>query len=326
MNELIKHIEILLLNHDCVIIPGFGGFTTQHVDSCYDECDQTFFPPKRTIGFNSQLKMNDSLLAQSYIEAFDLSYPDAINRIENEVDMLWQHINDNNILEMGTIGTFFKNNEGKLEFSPCQAGVLTPQYYGLGTCEIKQIDNVLNSSSEFNNVVNHSFTDKIKHIPLNSFRNIAAACFILFAILAIPQIKKYSGSSSISESSQFADGSSSYSSDRASHFKRGMSVASIGFPSFVKNAGKLDLLFVTEGTGKPYYSIILASHVTMKNATEFVEHLHETGYPEAKILPRQVGTKVLYGQFESEEDAYTTLKQLKDKEDFAEAWVMKVDY
>ena len=76
MNELIKHIEILLLNHDCVIIPGFGGFTTQHVDSCYDESDQTFFPPKRTIGFNSQLKMNDSLLAQSYIEAFDLSYPE----------------------------------------------------------------------------------------------------------------------------------------------------------------------------------------------------------------------------------------------------------
>ena len=114
MNELIKHIEILLLNHDCVIIPGFGGFTTQHVDSCYDESDQTFFPPKRTIGFNSQLKMNDSLLAQSYIEAFDLSYPDAVNRIENEVEMLWQHINDNNVLEMGTIGTFTKNDWYKL--------------------------------------------------------------------------------------------------------------------------------------------------------------------------------------------------------------------
>lgn len=323
MNELIKHIEILLLNHDCVIIPGFGGFTTQHVDSCYDESDQTFFPPKRTIGFNSQLKMNDSLLAQSYIEAFDLSYPDAVNRIENEVEMLWEHLNDSNVLEMGTIGTFTKNDEGKLEFTPCQAGVLTPRYYGLGTCEIKQINNVSNSSSEFNNVVNHSFTSKIKQI--NSLRNIAAACFILFAILAIPQLKKFGGASNNSDTSQLAENSQTYSSDQASHFKKGMSVASIGFPSFVKNAGKLDLLFVTESTGKPYYSIILASHVTMKNATEFVEHLHNTGYPEAKILPKQVGTKVLYGQFESEEDAYNTLKQLKDKADFAEAWVMKVD-
>lgn len=43
-------------------------------------------PPTRSIGFNPQLKINDSLLAQSYVEAYDISYPEAVRRIEKETD------------------------------------------------------------------------------------------------------------------------------------------------------------------------------------------------------------------------------------------------
>ncbi|HEY9550751.1 MAG TPA: SPOR domain-containing protein, partial [Prevotella sp.] len=68
MLEIERHIEILLLNNDCVIIPGFGGFMAHHVEARFDEGDDVFLPPSRTVGFNPQLKLNDSLLAQSYIE------------------------------------------------------------------------------------------------------------------------------------------------------------------------------------------------------------------------------------------------------------------
>lgn len=61
MIELDRHIEILLLSNDCVIVPDFGGFMAHHVDARYDEADGTFLPPLRTLGFNPQLKMNDSL-------------------------------------------------------------------------------------------------------------------------------------------------------------------------------------------------------------------------------------------------------------------------
>ena len=37
MIELAKHIEILLLDNDCVIVPEFGGFMAHHVNSVYDE-------------------------------------------------------------------------------------------------------------------------------------------------------------------------------------------------------------------------------------------------------------------------------------------------
>ena len=85
MIELERHIEILLLSNDCVIVPNFGGFMAHHVEARYDDKDGSFLPPQRTLGFNPQLVLNDSLLAQSYIEAYDISYPDAIRRIYDDV-------------------------------------------------------------------------------------------------------------------------------------------------------------------------------------------------------------------------------------------------
>ena len=55
--ELERHIEILLLSNDCVIVPGLGGFMTHHIDARYDEQDNMFLPPLRTLGFNPQLNI-----------------------------------------------------------------------------------------------------------------------------------------------------------------------------------------------------------------------------------------------------------------------------
>ena len=85
MMELERHIEVLLLSNDCVIVPGLGGFVAHHVQAQYDERDHSFIPPTRTLGFNPQLVINDSLLVQSYIDTFDISYPEALNSIEQEV-------------------------------------------------------------------------------------------------------------------------------------------------------------------------------------------------------------------------------------------------
>ena len=57
MIELERHIEILLLDNDCVIVPEFGGFMAQHTNARYSEVDNTFLPPIRTIGFNPQLNL-----------------------------------------------------------------------------------------------------------------------------------------------------------------------------------------------------------------------------------------------------------------------------
>lgn len=137
--ELNRHIEILLLDNDCVIVPGLGGFMAHHVAARYDATDGLFLPPLRTLGFNPQLKLNDSLLAQSYIEAYDISYPEALARIEEEVNELKQRLENEGQYELNDIGTLSVNEDGNYVFEPCEAGILTPSLYGLSSFEMKPL-------------------------------------------------------------------------------------------------------------------------------------------------------------------------------------------
>lgn len=142
MIELNRHIEILLLDNDCVIIPDFGGFLTHYVSANYDESENLFLPPSRTVGFNPQLKLNDHLLVQSYVEAYDISYPEALRRIENEVEELRQYLDNNGYYELNGLGTLSVNSEGNYEFEPCAAGLLTPVLYGLSSFEMTPADSL----------------------------------------------------------------------------------------------------------------------------------------------------------------------------------------
>ena len=88
MIELSRHIEALLLEHDCVIVPGLGGFVTQYVPACRLPDEVLFLPPHRTVGFNAELTLNDGLLVQSYMQAYDTSYPETVRMIEEAVGLI----------------------------------------------------------------------------------------------------------------------------------------------------------------------------------------------------------------------------------------------
>lgn len=216
MIELERHIEILLLDNDCVIVPELGGFMTHHVNARFDDSDNLFIPPFRTVGFNPQLQINDSLLVQSYVEAYDLSYPEALNRINKEVKELKQKLEDEGSYELNDIGTLFINDIGKYEFEPCEAGILTPYLYGLSSFEIEPIevecisvpvntvDTIISEHPSDTNTIKNApvseenngttplilsdneksdSNNKAISIRVNVLRNIAVAAVIIFAFL-----------------------------------------------------------------------------------------------------------------------------------------------
>ena len=219
--ELGRHIEILLLSNDCVIVPGFGGFMAHHVEARYDDRDELFLPPLRTLGFNPMLTINDSLLVQSYVEAYDISYPEALSRIEEEVKALEREIRETGFYEINNIGVISLNEEGHYLFSPCEAGILTPQLYGLysfsfptrasknETAEIapavshivpsEQMTNgkVADTMPELINVANDNVDDdnnesndedhddKVITIKLSWIRNVAVAAAVIIATFFI---------------------------------------------------------------------------------------------------------------------------------------------
>ena len=139
VNELCQHIDKLLLSNDCVILPGFGGFLTHYADAYYSESEQLYYPPKREIGFNQNLTMNDSLLVQEIAGRYDISYPEACKRLEAEIEELRQTLQTIGHYEFTGIGTLSMIEEGVYTFEPYHAGIQTPDYYALNPLDIVEI-------------------------------------------------------------------------------------------------------------------------------------------------------------------------------------------
>lgn len=130
MNELYKHIEVLLLENDCVIVPGLGGFIA-HYRSAVQKGDGRFQPPMRSIGFNPQLVMNDGLLVQSYMQTYNTDFPDATRKIEKVVSELKEELYQHGQATFGHVGTLYYNMNGVYEFAPSSDHFFTPSLYGL---------------------------------------------------------------------------------------------------------------------------------------------------------------------------------------------------
>lgn len=142
--SLARHIELLLLEHDCVIVPGFGGFIANHAEAKYcDSNECLFLPPYRTIGFNPQLQVNDGLLVQSYMTAYDASYPAAYLQMEKEIGEMAYELEMKGEYVLEHIGLLKKDMNQHLTFSAPENGILTPTLYGLYSYEIQSLQDVI---------------------------------------------------------------------------------------------------------------------------------------------------------------------------------------
>ena len=69
------NIKELLYFHDCVILPGFGGFIANNVNAKIS-ASNIFSPPAKAIAFNRNLNNDDGLLADHIVRKEKLSYSD----------------------------------------------------------------------------------------------------------------------------------------------------------------------------------------------------------------------------------------------------------
>ena len=371
MIELDRHIEILLLENDCVIVPDLGGFVSHYVEACYDDRDNLYLPPLRTLGFNPKLTMNDSLLVQSYVEAYDISYPEALTRIEKEVNELHQYLENQGYYELYDLGVLRLNNEGNYEFEPCEAGILTPTLYGLNTLEIDKVAqlspvgepykksdekadaSVMNMKDGSPNLLPaaDASDERAIHIKLSTVRKVvaAAAAIVLLVMLAIPisnGTRSFLETCNIDKSLFYRIMPKEITSNKPSTVtpkattpkvsaSRCTTVAKTTEPSTAKTAENTPKApkLVGEDLQSPtqpqeptvYWTIVLASQVSKKNAEHFVDVLQKRGYAEVSVIECSNGNKVVFGRFTTETDAQNRVRTLRQKgADLADAWVMKM--
>lgn len=346
MKELTKHIEALLVDNDCVILPHFGGFVTNHTPARWAEEEQMMLPPYRTIGFNPQLKINDGLLVQSYMLTHDATYPEATRLAEAAIDRLSEELYREGLVRLHGIGTLRRTLVGEYQFDPTEDGVITPALYGLGPVQMKTLaelekeakvvpqtieestEELADTDSPMIESKNRTITIKIRHEWIANAVSVAAAV-MLFFFLSTPVDNTYI------EEENYA------------------SLGNISVFEQVKNASLLTTLMETPAkaeapvaksapvkakapVAKPApvkaeapvkrtatYNIIVASVTAESDAQTAIDGFATKGYPGAYLIKGSGRFRIALKGYSTEAEAYVKVNELKQNALFKDAWVLK---
>ena len=122
----------LLLQHNCVIVPGFGGFVAQRVSAQIDMEKGIMLPPSKSILFNRQLINNDGLLIASYASRNKVTYPIAESTVEGTVTTWHDALKAGQRVSVDRVGIIFLDQERNICFEQDRYFNLLLESFGLG--------------------------------------------------------------------------------------------------------------------------------------------------------------------------------------------------
>lgn len=350
MIELSRHIESLLLKHDCVIVPELGGFVTQHVPArrVADEC--LFLPPYRSVSFNSQLTHNDGLLVQSYMQAYDTTFPEAVRIIDEAVLQLKQCLARDGEYTLNGIGRLRLESDGRYHFEPCEAGVISPELYGLDSFILHEIEHneetaaeekkparrIRNPFRRLKPMMKHgekTYTIRINRELVN-YAAAAVVALIVYVAWATPlSDNPNQGNQTASMAYEKLFGTINTPSTEATAetaaeapATKVLNVATEA-PTKSPTAEAVPTATSEQATAaeaKANFSIVMASSVTQKNAEKFAAELSKDGYPQARAYHRGKMVRVLLGSYNTKEEAQKALRNYRSNDLFSTAWVISL--
>jgi hypothetical protein len=118
MTEFYTFLEHLLYDHECVIIPQFGGFVVNAQDYQFNAKENKIYPKRKCVAFNEKLKTDDRFLTTEWAINKSLSHKEASIEIAAISKDLKSLIVSQGSLTFGELGTFTLNSENRLSFTP----------------------------------------------------------------------------------------------------------------------------------------------------------------------------------------------------------------
>lgn len=191
MTNTTEHINYLLRNHDCVILPGIGALITSYRSATFNTSGGIITPPCKQICFNASISNNDGLLASSIARRDVISFETARDRVEQSCAQMLQQLKTTGIFELQGIGTLSMGTEQNITFSP-NSNYTSPSHFGLQSFSMPTLSQI----DQDETVSKHSETEPIRdpryfHFRLrkNYVKVAACACLAIslgFTVFQLP--------------------------------------------------------------------------------------------------------------------------------------------
>lgn len=337
MLELVRHIEYLLTEHDCVLVPGLGGFVLQYVPARFSEDRKSIQPPGKQITFNSSLSYNDGLLAQSLMRTLDIDYGKAVAMIERWVDEIKRSFSEpGDSYAFGELGTFVLSDERSLIFEPpasCLFGISAFGLKKLNICPLRQLH-------KDENVAEPKLRSKkrdVVYIPVNkSFvRQLIAVAAIIILLLMIStpmsEMKTTSDYASLVSSELFENGKDGEIeiNDIVSLQQGNDSViaAENNFSTVQKSEqDNSQVANISDSDVVRPYIVVVATLSGKQAALRQLEQFKQQGVTaDLKIYETSKKVRIYIDSFSEKEEAQKFLMTLRNGDSpFSDAWVMSV--
>ena len=385
MKNLARHIELLLRDNDCVILPDLGGFIACDTPAYYVSEEGTYYPPSRSVSFNAAIKMNDGLLAQSYMKSYQVDYARANYMIEVATEELLDTLDEEGMVTLSGIGTLRQDVYQTLHFTPEESGIDAPIHFGLGSLLIRTVDQLTHPTEEIRKPkVRAKRAKRAIHLRIEkeTLRHMVstAAVFLLLLMMALPTgthqttdiaslrltdmiVSPLTSNTEIisvgpevmttetiepeatitcEESESIAttdEGTPTCETSEAEETSQSEAIAPQSQENINTEESADNEAIETEHTtpttenaptpvtiaaSNKTYHIIVASLPSHRGADETLEQFAAKGYTNVTIVERDDRVRISLAQFADKDEANEYLKELRQQEDFQNAWLLAV--
>ena len=188
MQNMFTVITYLLTEHDCVVIPGFGGFVAQKEKALCHKKDGVFTPPSYSIGFNNQLNYNDGLLTDTIKRLKKTDYQTAQKQVEAFSKEIKALLDTQGEVVFPEIGKLTVTSNGNIEFNPFQDTTINASMYGFTTFTLPSIDELqISEPTKVSEEHSEEKNNNVILIPISKrlLKAIATSAAVIIAFLMI---------------------------------------------------------------------------------------------------------------------------------------------
>ena len=302
------YISDLLYRYDCVIIPDFGAFLTKRISAQIDAEQSLFFPPKKMLSFNPQIKHNDGLLSNYISEVEKIPYTEALNRIQESVQQFNHKLIEDRSLTFDHVGELQLDDANNITFIPSESVNYLTSSFGLSEFSGSAIARL-----EHKKTVEHiedtsgiTLTENAKNE--RNWLKYAAAAVLILGLTGFGALKYYENT--ISSHNSLVQEAANKTVDLK--VQEATFVISNPLPSAVL---KLD-----KQSGD--FHIVAGAFRIEANSDKKVEQLKALGYKARTIGVNRYGLhEVVYSSYNTRNEAQLALRDIRNTHN-PEAWLL----
>ena len=310
--QIEKHISDLLYRYQCVTVPGFGAFLTETVSAHVTGSASSFFPPKKVVSFNANVKNNDGLLANHVALQEKMSYELAVIKIGDVVNEWTYLLQNRNRVVLKNIGEISVNNEMNWVFEPANTVNYLTDSFGLSSFVSPEITReVLKQEVEaLEEKAPIIFTPERKKDY--SYLKYAAIFVVMLGAGGFGYKTYYD--------QQIETKTLAVQKNVQEKVQQQIQEATFVISAPVE---AVELSVTAPVEEKMPYHLVAGAYRSEENANKAISELKAAGFENAKMLPMNKHNlyPVVYGSFKNLNEAQTERKNIQ-KSHNAEAWLL----